>query len=81
MSWRPNRVNGPDDDDTNNNRKPKAAIVFLPVPQELKDKGVNAVTYARTFISIDYKGKIFTFTAYKEDITKTQAIYEKVTGS
>ena len=78
MSWRPNRVNGPDDDDTNNNRKPKAAIVFLPVPQKLKDKGVNAVTYARTFISIDYKGKIFNFTAYKEDITKTQAIYEKV---
>ena len=77
MSWRPNRVNGPDDDDTSNNRKHKAAIVFLPVPQELKDKGVNAVTYARTFISIDYKGKIFNFTAYKEDITKTQAIYEK----
>ena len=47
------------------------------MPQELKDKGVKAVTYARTFISIDYKGKIFTFTAHKEDITKTHAIYEK----
>ena len=46
-------------------------------PQKLKDKGVKAVIYGRTFISIDYKGKIFTFTAYKQDITKTQATYEK----
>ena len=73
-------TNGHDNDDDNNssnNRKPKAVIVFLPVPQELKDKGVKAVTFARTFISIEYKEKIFTFTAHKEDITKTHAIYEK----
>lgn len=68
--WRPED----DDDDTT---AATAKIVFLPIPEELKEKGVKAITYARTFISIDYKGKIFTFTVYKEDITKTHGIYEK----
>jgi hypothetical protein len=73
--WKPDRVNGPDDN--NNDDRSKAVLVFLPVPDELKQKGVKAITYARTFISIDYKGKIFSFTVYKEDVTKTHGIYEK----
>ena len=70
---------GPADhnNDNDHNRGPKAAIVFLSVPDGLKQKGVKAITYARTFISIDYKGKIFNFTVHKEDITKTEAICDK----
>src|SRR5215475_2606897 len=73
--WKPHKVNGPDD--TPEDKASKAALVFLPIPQELKDKGVRAVTYARTFISIDYKGRIFNFSVYKEDITKTRQTYIK----
>ena len=76
--WRPNRVNGPDDDDNNNNHSSrKAKLVFLPIPDELKQKGVRGVIYGRTFISLDYNGNTFTFTVHKEDITKTRAIYDK----
>jgi hypothetical protein len=73
--WRPHRVNGPDDN--NNDDRSKAVLVFLPIPQELKDKGLKAVTYARTFISVDYNGKLFTFTVHKDDVTKTKAIFDK----
>jgi hypothetical protein len=40
--WRPPRVNGPDDDNNGNNKR-KAVLVFLPVPDELKQKGVKAL--------------------------------------
>lgn len=70
------RVNGPNDDKGSSNGH-KPSIVFLPIPNELKDKGVRAITYARTFISIDYNGKIHTFTVHKEDITKTHGVYDK----
>jgi hypothetical protein len=76
--WTPHRVNGPSDDDNGSyNNENRAKIVFLPIPQELKDKGVKGVTYARTFISIDYKGKIFNFTVYKDDITKTHGLFDR----
>lgn len=64
--------NGPNDNDGKN-----AKIVFLPVSNELKDKGIKSIIYARTFMSIDYKGKIFTFTVHKEDISKTKSVYDK----
>lgn len=72
--WKPHRINAPDDSE---NTQAKAALVFLPVPQDLKDKGVNNVVYGRTFISLDINGKIYTFTVYKDDITKTHGIYDK----
>lgn len=74
--WNPHKSNSSDGGDKDSTAEaPK--IVFLPIPEELKERGVRAVTYARTFISLDYKGKIFTFTVYKEDITKTHGIYDK----
>ncbi len=74
MSDPTNSNNG---DHNNDNRGAKAVLVFLSVPDGLKQKGVKVITYARTFISIDYKGKIFNFTVHKEDITKTEGIYDK----
>lgn len=73
--WKPHNINGAEDEDTVGKRK--AVVVSLPVPQELKEKGVKAVTCTRTFISIDYKGKIFSFTAYKADVSKTYRAYDK----
>jgi hypothetical protein len=60
-----------------NDYKDKTKIIFLPIPEELKKKGVTAITYARFFLSINYKNRLFTFTVYKEDVTKTHRIYEK----
>ena len=73
----PTNSNNDHNDDNDHNRGAKAVLVFLSVPDGLKQKGVKAITYARTFISIDYKGKIFNFTVDKEDITKTEGIYDK----
>ena len=55
----------------------KLAIIFLPVPDRFKEKGIRAVTYARTFISIDINAKVYSFTVYKEDISKSHALYDK----
>ena len=74
MSDPTNNNNG---DHNNHNRGPKAVLVFLSIPDGLKQKGVKKIIYARTFISIDYQGKIFNFTVHKEDITKTEGIYDK----
>ncbi|MGC2426247.1 MAG: hypothetical protein WA421_04370, partial [Nitrososphaeraceae archaeon] len=75
---KPNEVNGTDGDGASNIRKRKS--VTLPVPKELEERGLKAVTFAGTFISIDYMGKTFTFTVYKEDVTSTHDIYEKELG-
>ena len=50
MSDPTNSNNG---DHNNDNRGAKALLVFLSVPDGLKQKGVKVITYARTFISID----------------------------
>lgn len=55
----------------------KLQIIFLPVPDRFKEKGIRAVTYARTFISIDINAKVYSFTVYKEDISKSHALYDK----
>jgi hypothetical protein len=64
------------DDDKDSNKR-RAKIVFLPIPEELKQKGLNQVIYARTFVSIEYNGQLFTFTVHREDVTKTHDLYEK----
>lgn len=74
--WKPHKIKGPGDDDNDGNKR-KAKIVFLPIPEELKQKGLKNIIYARTFISIDYNGRLFTFTIHKEDITKTQVLFDK----
>ena len=72
-------MSNPDDGGAphDHNREPKVAIIFLPVPDRFKEKGIRAVTYARTFISIDINGKVYSFTVYKEDISKSHALYDK----
>jgi hypothetical protein len=74
--WKPHKIKGPDDDDSDVNKR-KAKIVFLTIPEELKQKGLKNIIYARTFISIEFKEQSFIFTVFKEDVTKTHALYEK----
>jgi hypothetical protein len=67
-------INLRDDDSNDSGRENKT--VLLPVSVDLKDKGVREVKYGGTFISIDFKGKLFTFTVCKEDVSKTHRIYQ-----
>ena len=75
--WKPNKPNDSDDEGNNNNKRKASNRYSYRYLRELKEKGLNAVTYARTFLSLDYKGKIFTFTVHREDITRTRGIYDK----